>query len=136
MPKKKDKSTIVCKNKACGQAYSKIGITPVKTWNLVSPMPDKQGRMTITIMGTFTCPHCERRNISVVSKFKDVEEGEQKKSKQEKLIELLESGERVLLTEIALEFGFSDITIEKAVEALIRQGRIQGRIEDGTFIRQ
>ena len=135
MPKKKDKSTIVCKNKACGQTYSKIGITPVKTWNLVSPMPDKQGRMTITIMGTFTCPHCERRNISVVSKFKDVEEGEQKKSKQEKLIELLESGERVLLAEIALEFGFSDITIVKAVEALIRQERILGRIEDGMFIR-
>ena len=135
MPKK-DKTTVVCKNKNCGHVFSKLEVSPTKTWNLVSPLPDKKGRLTITIMGTYPCPHCGRRNISVVSKFKDVEEGEKKKSKQEQLMEFLESEDRVILAEIALELGFSEVTVRKAVETLIRQGRVHGRIEDDTFIRR
>jgi len=134
MPKK-DKNTIVCKNKSCGLTFSKQEVSPTKTWNLVSPLPDKEGRLTITIMGTYPCPNCGRRNTSVVTKFKDVEEGE-KKSKREQLIELLESEDQVILAEIALKFGYSEVTVKKAVETLIKQGRIHGRIEDDTFISQ
>ena len=134
MPKK-DKTKIICKNKNCGQTFSKLEVSPSKTWNLVSPMPDKQGRITITIMGTYLCPHCGRNNTSVVSKFKDSEEGEQRKSKQEQLIELLESQEQVDLTEVALQFGFVEGTVQKAVEMLIGRGQVQGRIKDGMFIR-
>lgn len=133
MPKK-DKTTIICKNKSCERTFSKLEVSPTKTWNLVSPLPDKEGRLTITIMGTYPCPNCGRSNTSVVSKFKDVEEGE-KKSKREQLIELLESEDQVILAEIALKFGFSEVTVKKAVESLIKQGRIHGRIEDHTFIK-
>ncbi|MFX0195414.1 MAG: hypothetical protein ACFFCW_04755 [Candidatus Hodarchaeota archaeon] len=133
MPKK-DKNTIICKNKSCGLTISKLEVSPTKTWNLVSPLPDKEGRLTITIMGTYSCPNCGRSNTSVVAKFKDVEEGE-KKSKRDQLIELLESEDQVILAEIALKFGFSEVTVQKAVEALIKHGRIRGRIEDNTFIR-
>jgi len=133
---KKDKTRIVCRNKSCGQSFSKLEVSPTKTWNLVSPMPDKQGRITITIMGTYPCPNCGRSNTSVVSKFKDSEEGEQRKSKQEQLIELLGSQEQVDLTEVALQFGFAEGTVQKAVETLIKRGQVQGRVEDGMFIRQ
>ena len=127
---------VICRNKNCRQTFSKLEVSPSKTWNLVSPMPDKQGRITITIMGTYPCPHCGRNNTSVVSKFKDSEEGEQRKSKQEQLIELLESQEQVDLTEVALQFGFAEGTVEKAVEMLIGRGQVQGHIKDGMFIRQ
>ncbi|MFQ6124355.1 MAG: hypothetical protein ACE5R6_07085 [Candidatus Heimdallarchaeota archaeon] len=134
MPKK-DINTIVCKNKSCERPFSKLEISPTKTWNLISPLPDKEGRLTITIMGSYPCPHCGKSNTSIVTKFKDVEEGE-KKSKREQLIEFLGSADQVILAEIALKFGFSEVTIKKAVETLIRQGRIRGEIEDDTFISQ
>lgn len=45
-------------------------VEPSKTWQLVSPIPDSQGRITITIMGTFQCPNCGHRWKGVVSKMK------------------------------------------------------------------
>jgi len=43
---------------------------PVKTWQLVAPIPDSEGRITITIMGLFQCPNCGHRWRGVVSKLK------------------------------------------------------------------
>ncbi len=43
---------------------------PVKTWTLVSPMPDKYGRITVTVMGSFTCPNCGYSWRGVVKKLK------------------------------------------------------------------
>jgi len=43
---------------------------PYKTWQLVSPLPDAQGRITITIMGMFECPNCGHKWRGVVSKIK------------------------------------------------------------------
>lgn len=34
---------------------------PVRTWQLVSPLPDREGRVTITVMGSFVCPNCGYR---------------------------------------------------------------------------
>jgi len=31
---------------------------PLKTWHLTSPLPDADGRISITIMGSFKCPNC------------------------------------------------------------------------------
>ena len=42
---------------------------PEKTWQLVSPIPDAEGRVTITVMGSFRCPNCGhkwRTKISVI----------------------------------------------------------------------
>lgn len=45
-------------------------VQPSKTWQLVSPLPDSQGRITITIMGSYQCPNCGYRWRGVVSKMK------------------------------------------------------------------
>jgi len=52
---------------------SKCGSTNVdvvKTWNLVSPLPDKAGRITLTIMGVLKCRNCGYTWKSTVSKIK------------------------------------------------------------------
>ncbi|MCC6057444.1 MAG: ZPR1-type zinc finger protein [Desulfurococcaceae archaeon] len=65
-------------------------VEPGKTWQLVSPLPDSQGRVTITIMGSFECPNCGYKWRGVVSKMKvgeDVEiEGLEKKEPKRKQI--------------------------------------------------
>jgi len=43
---------------------------PIKTWQLVAPIPDSEGRITITIMGMFQCPNCGYKWRGVVSKLK------------------------------------------------------------------
>lgn len=78
MPKRKgaESSGTVCPN--CGYV-----VQPSKTWQLVSPLPDSQGRITITIMGSFECPNCKHKWRGVVTKMKvgeDVEIEGAKKS--------------------------------------------------------
>ena len=49
---------------------------PESTWTVVSPIPDKYGRVTITIMGSFRCPNGHTWK-AVIKKFKSGgEEGE------------------------------------------------------------
>jgi len=58
---------------------------PEKTWQLTAPMPDRYGRITVTVMGIFVCPNCGYRWRGVVSKLKigsggvEVESGKGKK---------------------------------------------------------
>ncbi|EZQ06863.1 MULTISPECIES: hypothetical protein [Acidianus] len=64
MARKKQKEIDICPN--CGTKVDK----PIKTWNLVSPLPDSQGRITITVMGSFVCPNCGYKWRGVVSKIR------------------------------------------------------------------
>ncbi len=64
MPRRK-KDPYVCPR--CGTRVSE----PVKTWTLVSPLPDKYGRITITIMGSFVCPNCGYKWRAVIKKLKE-----------------------------------------------------------------
>lgn len=41
-----------------------------KTWQLVSPFPDSQGRITVTVMGVMRCRSCGHRWRGPVSKLK------------------------------------------------------------------
>lgn len=41
-----------------------------KTWNLTSPLPDKYGRITLTIMGVLRCKRCGYRWKATISKLK------------------------------------------------------------------
>lgn len=80
MPKKDIQKT---SNKCpkCGTTVT----SPTKTWQLVAPLPDAAGRVTVTIMGMFECPNCGFKWRRVVSKMKvggeDIEiEGARRKS--------------------------------------------------------
>jgi predicted RNA-binding Zn-ribbon protein involved in translation (DUF1610 family) len=64
MPRKKQSEPDVCPN--CGTKVDK----PSKTWQLVSPLPDAYGRITITVMGSYECPKCGHKWKAVVSKIK------------------------------------------------------------------
>ena len=55
----------------CGTRVEK----PAKTWQLIAPIPDAKGRVTITIMGSFKCPSCNYSWRSVISKVKAGAEG-------------------------------------------------------------
>lgn len=63
MPRKKQSDPYICPT--CGVKVEK----PVKTWQLVSPIPDAYGRITITVMGSFECPNGHKWK-AVVSKIR------------------------------------------------------------------
>ncbi|MEM1623537.1 MAG: chromatin protein Cren7 [Sulfolobales archaeon] len=72
---------------------------PLKTWHLTSPLPDADGRISITIMGSFKCPSCGHSWRGKVSVLKvggghDVEigEGGKKLRKKRYVEEARESG--------------------------------------------
>ncbi len=54
----------------CGERAS----SPIRTWTLVSPIPDKYGRVTITVMGAFICESCGKTWSSPIEKIKSGEE--------------------------------------------------------------
>ncbi|MHA1329956.1 MAG: chromatin protein Cren7, partial [Candidatus Hodarchaeales archaeon] len=53
---RKSRKKISCKK--CGAIIDPSINPPEKTWQLISPMPDKEGRVTLTIMGSFRCKEC------------------------------------------------------------------------------
>ncbi|OYT46899.1 MAG: chromatin protein Cren7 [Desulfurococcales archaeon ex4484_42] len=84
---------------------------PEKTWQLISPLPDTEGRVTITVMGTFKCPNCGYRWRTKVSTLKvgpggEVEIGGRSKRRRKK-----RSGEKV--EGKVIEVDISDILEEE-----------------------
>jgi predicted RNA-binding Zn-ribbon protein involved in translation (DUF1610 family) len=76
MPGKKKRDPFVCPR--CGTRVTE----PEKTWTIVSPLPDKYGRITVTIMGSFVCPNCGYKWRAVIKKIKTG--GEEPSEKEEK----------------------------------------------------
>ena len=58
------------KVRTCPNCGVEVTTEPYKTWELVSPFPDKKMRITVTIMGMYECPNCGKRFRAVVSKIK------------------------------------------------------------------
>ena len=132
-PRKKRKKEISCKK--CGHVINPVETPPEKTWQLVSPMPDKEGRVTLTVMGSFHCPMC---NASVRASLKKIRGDEigSGKSKKELLIQavnLVQEATPIAQIEIA---GISAAAVSKAIKTLINQGKLNGRIEDEIFYPQ
>ena len=50
----------------CGERAS----SPVRTWTLTSPFPDREGRLTVTVMGSFVCSSCGATWNAVIKKIK------------------------------------------------------------------
>uniref|UniRef100_A0A7C2BKV7 Chromatin protein Cren7 n=1 Tax=Thermosphaera aggregans TaxID=54254 RepID=A0A7C2BKV7_9CREN len=82
----------------------------VKSWQLVAPIPDAQGRITVTMMGVVKCGNCGYKWKTTISKIKvggksvEIEGGSSKKVLES------ESEEREV-KEIVLDI--SDILNEK-----------------------
>lgn len=55
--------------KKCPKCGS-VNIEIAKTWNLISPIPDRAGRVTLTIMGIMKCKDCGYSWKGTVSKLK------------------------------------------------------------------
>ena len=127
---KKRKKKISCKK--CGHVLNPVETPPEKTWQLISPMPDKDGRVTLTIMGSFHCPICNASIRASLKKIRGDEIGSGK-SKKELLIQavtLVEEATHINQIEIA---GISTAAVGKAIETLINQGELNGRVENGIF---
>lgn len=56
---------------SCGTRAS----SPIRTWTLVSPIPDRYGRVTVTVMGAFVCENCGKTWSGPIQKFKSGGEG-------------------------------------------------------------
>ena len=136
-PAKKRKSSkektlgIHCKN--CGQEINPVETPPNSTWTLTSPLPDKEGRITLTVMGSFTCPRCGKNVKTSMKKIKSDDESGGK-SKKEVLVETLKALESDTgLEDIAKKIGLTAKSIEKAISLLIKKGEISGSVEDGVY---
>jgi rubredoxin len=132
-PTKKRKKQISCKK--CGHILNPSETPPEKTWQLVSPMPDKEGRVTLTVMGSFHCPMCNASIRASLKKIRGDEIGSGK-SKKELLIQavnLVKDATPIDQIEIG---GISAAAVGKAIQTLINQGEINGKIENGIFYPQ
>ena len=132
-PRAKRKKKISCKK--CGHVINPIDTPPEKTWQLISPMPDKEGRVTLTIMGSFHCPMC---NASVRASLKKIRGDEigSGKSKKELLIQAVNLVQEPTPIDQIEITGISAAAVGKAIGTLITQGKLNGKVEDGIFYPQ
>jgi len=133
MPKKR-KKLIKCSK--CGFSWEPNSIEPLKTWHLISPMPDKEGRITVTVMGIWTCPNCNYKVKGVVSKIKVGEDTGRIVNRTQLLISELKKHKRISLQKLATMFKFDKQVVKRAIEYLIEKGEIKGRIEDDVFVNE
>ncbi len=129
-PRGKRKKKISCKK--CGHIINPVETPPEKTWQLISPMPDKEGRVTLTIMGSFHCPMC---NASVRASLKKIRGDEigSGKSKKELLIQAVNLVQEPTPIDQIEIMGISAAAVGKAISTLIHQGKLKGKVEDGIF---
>ena len=113
----------------CGRVLNPKETLPNKTWNLISPMPDKEGRITLTIMGSFTCPNCGKSVRASLQKIKGDEIQGGAKPKREMLLERLQSAEnKISLPDLANELGLELNSVMKATETLCKVRKVQGNV--------
>ena len=64
----------LAKQNTCPECGETAG-EPYKTWELVSPMPDKHMRITVTAFGMYECGKCGKKFKGVAAKTKLGAEG-------------------------------------------------------------
>ncbi len=128
MAKKQKK--IKCKK--CGTEWLPTEVPTNKQWNIVSPMPDKNGNVTITIMATWTCPNCGKSVTGALGKTKG--EFKEEETPKYKIEHALLSGEIVDLQQLAEEIGYKVENLLKIVPAYQKKEGIKGKIEGTKFI--
>ncbi|MCH8905688.1 MAG: hypothetical protein IH840_01255 [Candidatus Heimdallarchaeota archaeon] len=132
--KKARKSKIkVIKCKKCGNTF-KIGSEDdkrKKEWNIVAPMPDKDGNVTITFMATWDCPNCGK-NITGSSGKSKGEFGA--KPKKDQIADMLALGDTFEIDGFAKSMGVDEVNLSKILNMMIKKGTAIGKIENGMFI--
>jgi predicted RNA-binding Zn-ribbon protein involved in translation (DUF1610 family) len=119
--------------KSCGQVINPKEHPPSSTWTLTSPLPDKEGRITLTVMGSFDCPRCHKNVKAAMKKIKSDDELSGK-SKKDVLLETLQSASSdISLDELANQIGLTASAVSKATELLIKRQEINGKIENGFY---
>ncbi len=119
--------------KSCGQVVNPKENPPSSTWTLTSPLPDKEGRITLTVMGSFDCPRCGKNIKAAMKKIKSDDEISGK-SKKEVLLDLLQSQKSdISIDELSEQIGLTASAIQKATELLIKRKEVSGTLENGIY---
>lgn len=138
-PKTKKKRTkskeknVAISCKSCGQVINPKEHPPSSTWTLTSPLPDKEGRITLTVMGSFDCPRCGKNVKAAMKKIKSDDEITGKSKKQILLETLQSQTSDITVDELAGKIGLTAAAIEKATELLIKRKEVAGKIENGVY---
>ncbi len=119
------------KCKKCGHTFMPADVPTKKQWTLVSPMPDKDGNVTITIMATWDCPKCGKNITGSMGKTKGDFQG---KSKKQLVEDKLKSSENFNIGEFATEVGVAKENLLKILKKYISSGKVNGVIEEDMFI--
>ena len=133
MAKKTKIKRVICKK--CGESWLPTEVPTNKEWTKVAPLPDSEGRVTVMIMATWTCPGCGKSTMGLKGKHKD--EGTTGPSKKELIVEFIDKADKkFLLTELAAELSLTEENLEKALQAFIKMKAISGKIENEYFIKE
>ena len=130
MVREKIAKKLKCKN--CGNtSFGK----PLKTWQMYSPLPDRNGNITITVMGSFECPNCGKNVRGAIKKIKTDQTEGATYAKKEKLLKTLTSAtEKIDLKELSSTLDIEISTLKKVVEAHIKKGNVKGQVTDDSFL--
>ncbi|MHA2251512.1 MAG: hypothetical protein ACXAD7_14205 [Candidatus Kariarchaeaceae archaeon] len=133
-PRKPKPKEVKCKGKkGCGYSFI-VGSEDdkrKKEWNIYSPMPDKDGNITITFMATWDCPQCGKNITGSSGKTKGEMTGKSKKERiEDQLAENLEFEVKTFATSI----GVDEVNLTKILNMMIKKGSAKGIIKDGKFI--
>ncbi len=133
-PRKPRPKVVKCKGKrGCGYSFL-VGSEEdkrKKEWTLVSPMPDKEGNVTITMMATWDCPQCGKNITGSAGKTKGDFGG---KSKKESIHDKLAENVEFEISELAKTIGVDNENLIKILKMMIKKGSAKGTIKKNIFI--
>ena len=120
--------------KKCNYEFLPSDVKPDSTWEMIAPMPDKDGNITVTVMAVWTCPQCGSKIKGALSKIK-VGQDVKGMNRTQILIETLTKVESISIAEVAEKIRVSEETARKAIEYLLRKGSVKGEIRGNFFYR-
>lgn len=120
---------IKCK---CGNTWMPHEVPTNKEWNMISPMPDKDGNVTITIMATWTCPKCGKTKTGAKGKTKG--EFKEEDTPKYKIEQAINSGKEFSISKLAEDTGFDIENIKKIIPMYLKKGDIKGKIKGDLFV--
>lgn len=121
------KTKIKCKK--CGSIFNSSNkINIIRTWHMISPIPDKNGNLTITIMASWTCPNCGSKNTGKISTIKSNLDAHGETPSQ-KLINIIKQRKIISISELADIIKTKEDNIKKALEHMIKKKIINAVIK-------